>query len=354
MNTKTMKKFQLFALGLTLAWLLSSCTSATQLSVLQPAEMTLPDHIEIIAAVDRSKPAKGFNTVAEGILTGEGLGQDRAGRRRAIDGLTSSLTRTPRFQVKNTGLELEGSKAGDRFPPPLDWGEVSALCEQYGAHALLAIEQYDTDNFISTTAQQEKRKDKDGKETIRTYFDARMNVIVKIGWRLYDPERKIIIDEFLGVEEINSNARGDTDEAARRNLPSQSAASQDVSYIAGQHYGMRIAPVWITVSREFYPTAKGAAKEKMQQAARYADAGQWEEAARIWNALVSNPPDAKTAGRAAHNLAVAGERLGKLDLALEWAERAYLDFGNKRDQEYIHVLRMRINDERKVESQLKK
>jgi hypothetical protein len=55
-----------------------------------------------------------------------------------------------------------------------------------------------------------------------------------------------------------------------------------------------------------------------------------------------------------HNLAVAGERFGKLNLALEWAERAYLDFGNKRDQEYIHVLRMRINDERKVESQLKK
>jgi hypothetical protein len=53
-------------------------------------------------------------------------------------------------------------------------------------------------------------------------------------------------------------------------------------------------------------------------------------------------------------MAVANESLGKLDSALDWAKKAYTDFGNKKAKSYIETIKMRQNDERKLEYQLAK
>ena len=91
--------FPLFAL-------FGSCMKSTSLTVLQPAQMTLPEHISTVAVVDRSKPSNGWLNVLEGLFTGEASGQDRRSREEAVRGLTDALTRTPRFTVKNTGIEI--------------------------------------------------------------------------------------------------------------------------------------------------------------------------------------------------------------------------------------------------------
>ena len=89
----------------------------------------------------------------------------------------------------------------------------------------------------------------------------------------------------------------------------------------------------------------------MQQAARYVEADNWERASEIWRQLVDQA-DPKTAGRAAHNLAVASERLSKLELALQWAEKAYVDFGNKSSRMYMQILRQRLADDELLDYQL--
>lgn len=345
-----MKNLIILLLG-ALALSTFSCTSTIPLSVLQPAEITIPDHINIIAVADRSKPSKGFNNVAESILSGEGLGQDRRGRQRAIEALTTTLTRTPRFQVRHTGLEMEGTKASQQMPPPLEWAQVEQICRDFSSDALLTIEQYDSDNNISMSTSTEKVK-KDGQETTRIVHHSRLDTRVLMGWRFYDPQRRIIVDEFSNWEETTDYGRGYTEQAARNNLPSQTNVTEAVSHLAGEHYGMRIAPVWITVQREWFSKGKRAAKEPMERAARYAKAGEWERAAEIWRTLTANPPDHDTGGRAAYNMAVANEREGKLNSALEWAQKAYTDFGNKKASNYVNILKMRLNDQRKVASQL--
>ena len=332
---------------------LFSCTSSTQLQVLQPAQIVLPDHVEVIAIADRSKPAKGFANVVEGLFTGEDIGQDRRGRQRAQEGLTNILTRTPRYSVKSTGIEMTGSPSGNSFEPPIPWEEVERICQQYGADALITIEMYDSDNYVSTGARTEKKKDKDGKQYTETYYVADMRTQVRIGWRVYDPKQRRIIDEFTTVEDANSDARGNSEEQARRNLASKEGVTQTVSHAAGELYGMRIAPVWITVSRNWYTKGKGSAKADMERAARYARADNWDQAADIWNTLVNNAADEKTRGRAALNMAVAYERAGKLGLALDWAQASYTDFGNKSARSYIDVLRQRIYEQERVEEQMK-
>ncbi len=341
-----------FSLGLVLSLLILGCSPTTELQVLQPADISLPDDISTIVTIDRAKPAKGFNNVLEGLVTGENIGQDRRGRQQAIAGLINALTRTPRFTVKSSGIERTGSRAGDNFAPLLSWETVDSICRAYDAQALLAIELYDSDNFVSTQRQTRKRKDDEGNEFKEVYYDAAMEIDVRIGWRLYAPAARVLLDEFTVRADQRVTDSGDTEDQAKRNLPDQERITSEVSFLAGERYGMRIAPVWITVQREWFQKGKGVYKENMEIAARYAKAGQWDRATEIWRALTGPDTDAKTAGRAAFNLAVAAERQGMLETALDWARRAYTTFGLNKGRQYATTLQGRIDDRRRLEDQL--
>lgn len=343
----------LFAVLLCSVFLLSSCMQSTSIRVLQPADIVLPEHIQEVATIDRSKPANGFLKVLEGLFTGESIGQDKRGRVRALDGLTHSLTRTPRFRVRPTDIELEGTNTGNRMAPPLSWEEIDRICELNKTDAVVAIEQFNIDHRTFTETYTEKYKDKDGKQQQRTMFRAQTDLGVTVGWRLYDPKLRVIHDEQALRAGESYRATGNTDRQARRSLPNMVQASFDVAYEAGMLYGMRIAPTWVQVQRSFYHKGKKPHKETMKHAARLARTGNWEEAGKVWYEL-EPLADQKTAGRAAYNLALAAEQNGQLELALEWAERAYAQHGNKQARDYTFVLQQRINDARRVDYQMHK
>jgi Family of unknown function (DUF6340) len=355
MQSAHLLKTPFFALLLLLALAaLPSCRPTARLNVLQPAQMKIPDHLSTIAVVDRSKPSKGWLNVLEGLVTGEAIGQDRRSREQAMDGIINALTRTPRFRVKNTGIELEGSRAGNSMNYPLEWSRIEQICAEHGADAVLALESFDSDNYANARRVETKQK-KDGKQTVRVSYNAEQRTTVRMGWRLYDPKTKIIADEFTTNDYLNRTAHGDTERSALANLPSQINMTREVARVGGISYGMRIAPVYVDLSRSYYGKVKGAYKVQMEQAARHAKANDWEKAAGIWkNVCEGAKNDPKTAGRAAFNMAVASEMRGNLDLALEWAGKAWTQFGNKQARTYIETLKMRQNDVRKVEYQLNK
>lgn len=342
--------FRLFLLSL----FLSSCMKSASLTVLQPAQMTLPEHITTVAVVDRSKPSNGWLNVLEGLFTGEAIGQDKRSREEAVRGLTDALTRTPRFTVKSTGIEMTGSKAGNNLPAPLPWSEVERICSEYGAHAVVTIESFDSDNSSSSRRVETKRKDKNGKQYIDISYRAQQRTGVRIGWRLYDPRTKIIIDEYTTNDYLEKSATGTTERSALNNLPSQVSVTRTVAFNVGHEYGARIAPIYEQVSRQYYGKAKGF-KEDMAQAARFVKSREYERAAAVWNKIEATAGDnQKAAGRAAYNMAIASELTGNLDLALDWAKKAYNTYGNKKARNYIQVIEMRQNDARKVESQMPK
>jgi hypothetical protein len=343
-----------FRILIGLLWLagLSSCMKSTSLTVLQPAQMTLPEHISKVAVVDRSKPSNGWLNALEGLFTGEAIGQDRRSREEAVSGLSNALTRTPRFKVISTGIEMSGSKAGNNLPQPLEWAEIQRICEQYGSDAVVTIESFDSDNSASATRRQNKRKDKNGKEYIDVSYAARQRTGVRIGWRMYDPKTKIIIDEFVTDDYLERDATGTTERAALGNLPSQVSVTRDVAYNVGQEYGARIAPLYVQVQRRYYGKAKGY-KNEMKQAARYLQSRNFEKAGEIWKKIEANPAASKKSkGKAAYNMAVAAELNGSLDLALEWATRSWSEYGNKKARSYIQTIKRRQNDARKADSQM--
>lgn len=330
-------------------------TSSTSISILQPAQFKVGEHIQVVATVDRAVPAKGFNNVVEGLLTGEEIGADRNGRRVAIDALAETLTRTPRFTVRHTAMELTGSNSGDRITYALDWDQVDQICRQYGADALAVLESFDSDALVNCTSKVEKYTENKVEKT-RTVWLATRAMNVTTGWRFYDPKNRIVLDEFL------TNARNDfsndsykSEADAKLNLPNLTNCVGGVAKQAGFNYGTRIAPTWITVNRIFYVKVKNKSKdaEEMKKAGRLARDGNWEAALTLWKQLLDQPGVEKaTKGKAAHNMAVATERLDKLKLAESYARAAYYDYGNKASRDYIQTLIARQQQQSRVNDQM--
>lgn len=332
-----------------------ACKPATQLQVIKPAAISLPDHINTLATIDRSKPSSGFVDVLEGGVTGESIHQDRNGRRRALEVLTTTLTRTPRFKVIDTGLEYTGSETGSSFTTPLPWDEIEHICKKFGADGVISIEKFDSNNFRDVTSRKRKTKDKEGKEVEETVYDAKQTVDVHLGWRIYDLKTRTIIDEVDVTDSDSDSENGrKSREEARENLEDPRIVTYRVSETAGRKYAERIAPIWITVSRTFYKKAKGPYEDDMAKAARLFETDNWEGAVEIWQAILSSPnanDDVK--GMASYNMAVACEKRGLLTVALDWAQQSYGEYGNKKGRNYVNTIQNRIQDQEILERQLK-
>ena len=327
--------------------------TSTSVQVLQPAAFALPDYIETIATVNRTRPANKVGNVIEGIFSGETIGQDKSGARRTHEGLTDALTRTPRFNVKYTGIEMVG-KGSYAFPAPLRWRTVDSICDQFGANALAVVEKFDSNTGYNTNTSNRESKDKDGNVTKWVEYKTTMRTTVKLGWRLYDPKSRTLLDEFEVRETLDWQGDGRSESQAKSNLPHQIEAVNSVSYAAGQSYGMRIAPTWIRVSRSYYSKAKGSdqLESDMKEAARLARVDRWDDAALIWTQIAAGKNNPKAAGRAAYNLALASEWKGHLELATDWASRSYTDFGNKKARSYMSLLQRRLNEQERLAEQM--
>ncbi|NND08995.1 MAG: hypothetical protein HKN87_21695 [Saprospiraceae bacterium] len=334
--------------------IMTACKPTTMLEVVQPALITLPDHVNVLATIDRSKPSSGFINVLEGGVTGESIHQDRDGRKNALDALAEALSRTPRFKVVHTGLEYTGTETGSTFAQPLPWDEIASICEQYDADAVIAIEKFDTDNRREVTSRKKKVK-RDDKEIEVTVYDGSLEVDVHLGWRIYDLKSQRIIDEVDVSDGDNDSRSGvETEDELLEDLADARALTYRVSQRAGRKYAERIAPIWITVNRSFYKKAKGPEQEEMAKAARLFETDSWNEAVDIWHTIVERPStSSEVKGMSAYNLAVAYEKRGMLPTALSWAQNAYGQHGNKKARNYVSILQDRIHDQEILREQLK-
>ena len=114
----------------------------------------------------------------------------------------------------------------------------------------------------------------------------------------------------------------------------------------GHNYALRIIPVKIRVTRDYY--VRGTDNFKI--ARRRAQTGDWDGAAELWYKETSNPK-AKIAGRTYYNMAIFNEINGDLDAAIDWASKAYSDFNNKLALHYLNVLKYRAQSQNELKQQ---
>lgn len=329
--------------------LISSCkTSSIIVEVLKPAEITVPAEIKTLAVVNRSLAPKDdqVNTVIEGLLTGEGIFVDRQASERCVFGVADALSSSPRFKVTvPNGLNLKGTGT-PRFPEPLQWNDVTNICKEYNADALILLETFDS-NVSRRHGTRERTKKVDDKEVKYIEHNANLDIGIEAGWRIYFPKGKRIIDQNVFTDYKYWDAKGKSKDEAKRRLPNPREAVKEAGHFAGTQYAFRISPMWVNVSRKYY--IKG--PDEFESAKYNVKSNDWDGAKRIWENYL-NDPDPVIAGYATYNMALAYEINGDLDTALEFAKKAYSEYHNKSALEYTRKLERRINDQYKLQKQM--
>lgn len=346
-----MKKYKLsFNLSLlVISSLLSACMSSTSLQVLKPAEITLEENIINVGVINRTYPTKQNQAwnIIEGVLTGEGIGTDRRGSDATVDGMIDIMSQSPRFKLMRLDIDnLKGSGTG-QFPEPLSRDKIKEICERNNLDALITLEAFDSDsrvNFVPITIRTKVSKDV-YKDLPGIRADSRMNITA--GWRVYNYKSEIISDEYRYTDFLSFSGQGYTQPEALAGLPSKFDALIKTGFHTGQRYGRRITPLWVTESRQYY--TKGS--DELKTAGRKAKSGNWESASEIWKKEALNK-EKKIAGRACYNMAVFAETRGNFDIALEWSQKAYGDFGNKKARSYTYLIKRRMQDRKVLQQQM--
>lgn len=334
---------------LTLVLVLMGCkTRNIYQTVLVPAEITIPQHIQRIGVLNRSLPERNdmWQNIVEGFISGETILGDRSASYNACRALVERVNASPRFKA----VLLEGEKyygtGTKEFPKPLSWNEVERLCKTYNVDAIIALETFDSDFLVDRYMEEVERTVNNVVQKVPV-FHVNLHARVNAGWRIYDNVTKQILDSKVFTDQKGYHTEGSSYEDALAKLPSKRAVIDETGFFAGQMMAFRISPSWVTISRYYY--VKG--HPKLKQAKKYVRVNNWQKAVEIWTQLTrsSNP---KIAAMAAHNMAVAAEKEGLIDVALEWANKAYQDFGLRKERTYINQLHNRKAQLKKLEEQL--
>ena len=338
-----------FIFGILVIAGLSSCTTSSVLvNVQRPADITIPQDIQNVVVVNRSRPSKDnlAGNIIEGLISGEGIGVDRKGAEYCVDGLAKMLNSSERFTLKNIGgIELKGTGTSS-FPIPLAWNEVKSICGSYDGDALLVLETFDSDSRTIIGAPVARTRKVKGIKVKELRYPATLIISVESGWRVYDVNKELIIDENKFTEIKEFKAWGSSPEIAQLNLPSKRIAIKKSGVYSGEQYGFRISPIWVKVNRTYYIGKHN----ELKNAKQYVKIGDWDTAIEIWMPLTKDE-DLKTAARAAFNMALASEINGSLNIAIDWAKKAQ-KLGEKKAYNYINILNRRKMDQEKLKQQL--
>lgn len=324
-------------------------TNLVYINVMEPAPVSIPAYIKKVGIINRSLTSEENKKTdaIDKVLSMEGIELDKEGSKESIRGLGDELIKNNRFtEVKtldNVNLRTTGSGV---FPSSLAWETVEKICRDNNVDALFALELFDTDSKISYTSIPVTVETPLGKVPAIEH-QASMLTMVNTGWRIYDNKGRNILDQFSISKSLTFTGKGINPVVAASALIGRREAVKQVGNEAGRIYAERIIPYWIRVSRKYY--VKG--NNSFENATRKARTGNWDGAAELWKKETTNSNN-KLAGRACYNMAIISEINGSIDMAIQWAQKAYEDYNNHLALEYVNALKKRKDKDNRLKKQL--
>lgn len=341
-------KNSIFSFVIIIACYSCSSTNLMSLSVTQPAPVSLPPNARTAAVVNRTRVMdenKTIDAIHKAVSLESGNLQVE-GARSSMSGLADELMKNNRFSTVKplTDLDLRSFGAGV-FPSAMPWDTVEKICRQSHSDLLFSLELFDTESKVSYGPASKTLNNVIGNIS-PLQQQVNMTTLVKTGWRIYDPASRSILDEFVLSKDLVFSAKVINPAAAASALIGRKEAVKQVGSQAGQAYAYRILPYSMRVSRYYYVRGDGSFK----LATRMARTGNWDGAAKIWQ-QASSSASGKTAGRACYNMAIISEINGDLAGAIQWAQKAYENYGNRLALSYINVLKNRQADNAVLQAQ---
>jgi hypothetical protein len=347
-----MKKFKSTLIIILLVFI-SSCSSFIEMNVtlLEPGGIALRPEINTLALVNRALPTDKDKKKdrLEAVLTMEGINEDKQCRQQMLEALSSTLQQSPRLRGKLTGIDYFGNSSGTTFPPPLGWDTINQICKDNNVDALVALETFDSDCIITHATGNVQVNNEFGIPIPTVTFYATQKIIIKAGFRIYDPQYKTIVDQYTFSYWRTYNSQANSLGEAISALVGRQLAVNQTSYDAGNYYEKHISPSWMNERRHLF---KRAGNSPLAVGSRMAIVGSWQDAAENWKETLKTSRSKKDCGRAAYNLALAAEIKGDLVEAKDWISKSYGIYNNREAPYYQNTLNRRYNDLMKLNQQM--
>jgi hypothetical protein len=322
---------------------LSSCynLSPYYLSVLEPADVTLPQeisNISICLGPLADRPVKGEVDSLDNIRLKSDVnyyGQSV----EYLNGLADALTNSPRFDrivVHDSSYAKSSGAVKTSGADSLTWNDVVRICHQDSTDALIRLEYFYLADFLD----------------ISSLFNFGYIVIYGIinlsVWKIYAARVFEIADEYTLVDTLVWTSYDLNYQSAFRKFAESHVLIGESFYWAGNRYGQRIAPSWKdNIERSYYSSGN----RHLRDADDYIRSNRWSDAIELWRGLTGNK-DKMLASRACFNMALACEMEDKPALALEWARKSAHLHAHPATAAYIKKLEKRLIDSEKLDRQM--
>lgn len=334
-----------------LAIIISSCSSTNlmTLRVTEPAPIFITNNDLKIGVINRTVSTKENSSIdaIDKILSAEGKNLDKLGSNASLLGLLTELKKNQ--QVK-TAIKLDSSKFKNTglavFPEAISWDKAEKICKENNLNVIYELSFYDTDAKVDYKTTTSQLANPLGIKIPVIEHQATINTLIKMGWRIYFPEQKILVDEYVVNNNIVLSGRGVNPVRAIEAIIGRKEAVLNISDRVGQDYATKLLPYYTRVSRDYY--VKGT--NNFEIGKRRAQTGNWDGAAELWLKETNNN-DPKIAGRACYNMAIINEINGNLNTAIEWASKSYTDYGDKLGLRYVNMLKNRVQKQKLLESE---
>ena len=325
-----MKRIGFFVLLCVLITAGTSCDPLKRIrtDVLEPAEIAFPEDVFSVGYLI-DEPRIIVNT--------------RANREPGMDaqqqfwtGLMDAAMTSPRFNPRSLKL-IETTN--DTVPSDtLEWARVKHLTDSLDLDALAVMHLFVLSDSLERQLMYEFA-------TTTFYFIYEVNA--KVLWRIYHPAERDVFSEYTYEEEFIWESASEEEHQAIRNLVDLDRAYRSSAYWSGNDIGHLMFPYWEETESIYY----GKGSRNFRKASDHVEQNQWEKAIELWtNSFRST--NKELARRAAFNIAFACEMLGKIDLAIEWLQRAQDIQYNRRASEYLETLQERKEKLEKLDQQM--
>lgn len=323
--------------------ILASCspTNYVNLTVSYPPIIQTSSNIKNIGLINRTTASGNsgvFNKIEE-IISAEAFNIDEEATKEIMEGFGSQITAKTKFQNAKIVQTEDKRSSISNFPTELEWNEIERIAKKENIDLLVELSFFDTDSKIDYNSRNKEIEiPVIGTKTVKEYL-AKITTDYKCGWRVYLPEERKIIDQFVFESFFILEGEGINPVTAVQKILEQKNIILRNCRVIGEQFAFRLLPFKVREKREYF--VKG--DPKLELAKRYAQAGDWDEAGNIWSDL-SDSGDEKVAGRASYNMAIINEINGDFDKALEWAKKAYVIYEIDIALDYINILENRINN----------
>ncbi|MHC1704619.1 MAG: DUF6340 family protein [Tenuifilaceae bacterium] len=247
----------------------------------------------------------------------------------AVNSLKENLEESPWFEGLDIPIKLYKRIDSSKYIKPLSWNYLNSIAAKDSIDLIISLEylkiQEKTDSY--------RTRNNDGIE----YYYGYLELPIYCYWRVYDLSKKQIPNGYLYRDTLIWDANDWIPVTVGKQLPGYFNAAAYAGGDSGEKYANKISPVWNDDNRIFFHSGS----KEMEKAAIYVSKDQWIDAAVEWQKVLS-VNKGKLKAKAAFNLSLANEMLGKFDLSIEWLKNARKYYPLLEIDEYQKTIENRI------------